>query len=174
MKVQETRSSYYTYLSSSSERVRLAHPHGLLRNLSSFTDHRLGLGMAPSVQADGDWVNLGLDFPKDVLWSNDPADLHLNIYFDTAKTSNLSHDYDIQGLKPIIAEKEGDTFLLTDSQWRYYSWNRMNGELWMLRGIAAGEQNLQAAVSTVMEDLDLMKKERVWSTEYLNRRRAGA
>ena len=121
-----------------------------------------------------EWVDLGPDVLQNLTWSNDPEDLLLEIYFDADKVPNLPEDYSIDGLEPILADRDGETFILTDSQWRYYCWNRMAGELFILRGVDTGKQHLQTAMWTVMRELAVMRMDPVCTTDYGNGSLGGA
>jgi hypothetical protein len=113
------------------------------------------------------YVDLGPKFSKDLTWSNDPSDLMLETYFDQDEP-NLATDFNIDGLKPIIRQKGGNTFLLVDAQNRYYIWNRWDEDLFRLQDLGNGKEHVDHVVQMVMKDLPSLKKEQIWNTRYCN------
>ncbi|KAA8895543.1 hypothetical protein FN846DRAFT_969081 [Sphaerosporella brunnea] len=96
------------------------------------------------------YVDLGKDFSKDLDWTNDPSDLYLDTYFDPAKP-NLGKDFQIVGLKPVIKQKEGETFLLQDGNGRFYVWNEYEGGMYRFEKAL----KVQDAVNEVLEGVQL-------------------
>jgi hypothetical protein len=57
---------------------------------------------------------------KTLAWSNDPRNLELEVAFSETKP-NLSSDFDVPGLRPIIKEEDGgDQWLLQDAEGKFY------------------------------------------------------
>jgi len=120
---------------------------------------------APTAGSNQNYVDLGPKFAKDFTWSNDPNDLMLVTYFGQNEP-NLATDFNIDGLKPIVREKDGDTFLLVDAQNRYYIWNRWEGDLFRLKNLGTGKESVDDVVQKVMRDLYSLAKDQIWNTRY--------
>lgn len=78
--------------------------------------------MAPNhstpVQADkieSRYIKLDPEFHKHLVWSTDPRDLGLHGTF-SEDNPNLSSDFNMQGLKPILKEDGGNRWILKDTQ----------------------------------------------------------
>jgi hypothetical protein len=74
------------------------------------------------------YVPLDPEFMKYMCWSNHPNDLELAVYFNKL-TPNLSTDYNVEGLKPVVKEKRSYRFILRDAKQRYYLWDKWDGRL---------------------------------------------
>jgi hypothetical protein len=74
------------------------------------------------------YVPLSPKFMDYLCWSNDPDDLYLETYFDKFKP-NLSNDYEVVDLKPVVKEISKDRFILRDPRERFYLWNAWDSEL---------------------------------------------
>ncbi|CAO2650524.1 Nn.00g018160.m01.CDS01 [Neocucurbitaria sp. VM-36] len=74
------------------------------------------------------YVQLNDDYNRRLCWSNEPIDLKLPSYFDPDQL-NLSKDFNVDGLCPVIKEKDSDTFILRDAKCRYYLWDEWDGHL---------------------------------------------
>lgn len=88
-------------------------------------------------------------------WTNEPRDLDLYGDF-SAKEPNLSTDFNVPGLKPIIKESDGDMFLLTDSGGKLYVWDPWDGHLLKLEDRwtnREGMKKMEDKVDNVLEDL---------------------
>jgi len=60
------------------------------------------------------YVKLDPFYAQSLTWSNEPRDLDLYGAFDEEEP-NLSIDFNVQGLRPILIVKEGETYLLKDA-----------------------------------------------------------
>jgi hypothetical protein len=74
------------------------------------------------------YVPLSPKFMDYLCWSNDPDDMYLETYFDKSKP-NLSNDYEVVDLKPVVKEISKDRFILRDPRERFYLWDAWDCEL---------------------------------------------
>ncbi|KAF1911803.1 hypothetical protein BDU57DRAFT_551852 [Ampelomyces quisqualis] len=74
------------------------------------------------------YVPLQPEVMEYLCWSNDPNDLYLETYFDP-KNPNMINAYNVEGLKPVVREKDSDTFILQDAKKQFYLWDAWEGEL---------------------------------------------
>jgi hypothetical protein len=75
------------------------------------------------------FIKLDPMFTKKLTWSNDPRELDLYGAFKEGKP-NLSSDFNVPGLRPILKEKHGDElWILQDTYGVYYLWYMWEGHL---------------------------------------------
>jgi hypothetical protein len=68
------------------------------------------------------YVKLDPGYTQSLTSSNEPRDLDLYGAFGEDKP-NLSSDFNVKGLRPILKEKEGDMYMLRDASGLYYLWD---------------------------------------------------
>lgn len=113
------------------------------------------------------YIALDPNFTKWLCWSNDPADLSLNVYFDLEEP-NLSTDFKVDGLRPVVKENDSDTFILQDAKGRFYFWEVWDGHLLRVKdiwtkGLDSNEkivENLIIYQSFVERDTDVIYADR--------------
>lgn len=76
-------------------------------------------GDSSKIAQPGQHVDLKGDFQDIWSWTNDVKAMDMNVYFDPKKP-NLAEAFDLDGLRPIIRDREGTTYLLTDNNGRFY------------------------------------------------------
>lgn len=95
---------------------------------------------------DGDtvdprYIKLDSGYTQYATWSNDPRDLDLYRAF-RAEGPNLSTDFNVDGLKPILRKKDRELYLMKDAKDMYYLWNLWDGHLLKVSSEFATEDNL--------------------------------
>jgi hypothetical protein len=113
------------------------------------------------------YVKLHLEYMQDMCWTNDPKYLHLEVYFGNSEP-NLSANYRVDGLKPVIKEKDCDRFILRDAKGRFYIWDAWDVLLLRVReagykGLQTNEEiveNILDYISLVEEDAMVIRKNR--------------
>jgi hypothetical protein len=105
-----------------------------------------------------------VDLPRHCTWTNEATQLELTTYFDPNKP-NLSNDFGINGLQPVIRDTESDVFLLQDGSGNFYQWSSWGGEMWRLEDCT----KVQEAVQAIMRDSGILKKAPVWNFSRLER-----
>lgn len=84
----------------------------------------------PPHDSDLPYIKLDPDYTKNLTWSNDPRDLDLHGAF-SLKKPNLSSDYDVDGLQPILKEEDGeDPWILQDAEGMFYLWDPWTSSLY--------------------------------------------
>lgn len=101
-----------------------------------------------------------VSLPKWSTWTNDAAKLDLSTYFDPNKP-NISTDFGVDGLQPVVRDTEGGLFLLQDSGSRFYRWSIWEGLLLRLIDL----NSLAAAVEAIMRDSGTLRMSLVWSDD---------
>ncbi|KAI2789270.1 hypothetical protein POX_e07300 [Penicillium oxalicum] len=122
------------------------------------------------VTRDGDQDNLEapvpipspvkVDLPPNSTWTNESGHLELSTFFDPSKP-NLSRDFGIDGLQPVIRAMGHDTFLLRDASGNFYQWSISDGAMWQLLGL----EDLDEAVHSIMRDSGILSKTQIWNLE---------
>ncbi|KAF1911801.1 hypothetical protein BDU57DRAFT_523808 [Ampelomyces quisqualis] len=75
------------------------------------------------------YIKLRSEYTDSLSWTNDPRDLDLDGAFNELKP-NLSNDFNVPGLRPILKDKYGDEmWILRDDAGVYYLWNMWEGHL---------------------------------------------
>ncbi|KAF1840930.1 uncharacterized protein K460DRAFT_359473 [Cucurbitaria berberidis CBS 394.84] len=74
------------------------------------------------------YVALDPEAMKWLPWSNDPANLYLSVYFN-ATVPNLSAEFNVGGLRPVVKEDDSDMFILQDAKNYFYFWEAWDGRL---------------------------------------------
>ncbi len=78
------------------------------------------------------YVDLGDSYPKGYLWSNDPADMNLDAYFDPGKY-DLATEYGVEGLKPVLKKTDTEDYPLTADDGKFYIWAIDDGRLFVCK-----------------------------------------
>lgn len=99
-------------------------------------------GKSASAAHDARYIKLSASYTWDHTWSNDPDDLDLYGAFG-ADIPNLSNDFKIRGLKPIIKDGKTDLFLLIDADNIYYLWDIWDSHLLQVPDEWTSGENLQ-------------------------------
>jgi hypothetical protein len=89
----------------------------------------------------------------------------LSTYFDHQKP-NISRDFGLDGLQPVIRETESDIFLLQDASGNYYQWSSWGGDMWRLVDLT----DVQEAAHAIMRDSGILRKTQVWNLDRLEER----
>lgn len=74
------------------------------------------------------YVKLSPEYTQTITWSNDPRDLNPCGAFSEEK-SNLSSDFKVNGLHPIVKAAKRDKYILQDAKGIYYLWGLWDGHL---------------------------------------------
>jgi len=74
------------------------------------------------------YLELDAGFTQYLTWSNNPQNLDLYGAFSKDEP-NLSSDYNIKDLRPILKEEDGDKCLLENTEGSYYLWDLWAGVL---------------------------------------------
>lgn len=101
-----------------------------------------------------------VDLPKHCTWTNEAARLALTTYFDPT-LPNLSSDFGLNSLQPVIRDTEDDVFLLQDGEGKFYQWRMPDGEIWRLDGFT----DVQEAAKAIMRDSGILKKTQIWNLD---------
>ncbi|KAJ4367451.1 hypothetical protein N0V83_007034 [Neocucurbitaria cava] len=76
------------------------------------------------------YIQLSDEYNKRLCWSNNPIDLKLPTYFNPNQELSLAKDFNVQGLCPVLTEKDDcEVFILRDAKCRYYLWDEWDGHL---------------------------------------------
>ncbi|KAI0390903.1 hypothetical protein F5Y17DRAFT_36987 [Xylariaceae sp. FL0594] len=92
-----------------------------------------GAPAGPSTPSDRpsqpSYVDLADPYYKNSVWTNDPKELELDVYFDPLKP-NLGDQFGLRNLRPVIKDTRRESFLLMDAGGRFYTWNPDDGLLY--------------------------------------------
>jgi hypothetical protein len=96
---------------------------------------------------------------QNMRWSNNPNDLYLEVYFDKSKP-NLSADYGVHGLQPVIRQNGTDRFILCDSKKRFYLWNGWDGRLLRVQEVwTKGFNSNEEIIDNILDYISLVERD---------------
>ncbi|KAJ5356236.1 hypothetical protein N7517_010845 [Penicillium concentricum] len=110
-------------------------------------------------------VPVKVDLPANSTWTSEATHLELSTYFDPQKP-NISRDFGLDGLQPIIRDTESDIFLLQDASRNFYQWSSWDGDMWHLVDL----KDIQEAAYAIMRDSGILRKTQVWNLDRLEER----